>query len=330
MTNGFREQKFEKEALKVNDQEHETCSSESDDILLLDLLADATREKVQKNMAAREELIKKLTEQPGSTPEDWFKKIFGVPSPGVRAVIKQYGIYFYNVDYKAIKEIIPSYVFAFHRGVAINDPKFLEDKNFLNMVGFGRTDSTDHEFSHMFNSMLPFQETALEYEKMQEDVKSPRDPETIAKVKSEHYRLWANSILKDEILSRISNDQILKAEEQDFEDNYSSETKVFTTYEPRTLYGYISPYKSDAESFGVNTVSREEADRFWDLYYKAVDPIRKHWLDVYNKTLDAIQRAMRFGVSKLKIKAVIIEGDFENISTLIENLIHESSLQVTS
>jgi len=293
--------------------------SEDKNPAVLEFLDNVAKERIQKETIARQELFEVLKKE-NANPDELFTKIFGVNSVGMKVEERPYGLYFYGADDNVFQKVYPSFTSVIHGGATISDVKYLKDANFLNKVGFGSKKSVDHELTHMFNSMLPLHDTAIQYQKIEENVNSPIDAETIFKKKSEQYELWANSELKDEILARIENDQILRAEEQDFNDNYSGEEKIFTTYEPKNLYGYVSPYKSETEKYGIEPVSNDASDNFWKLYHSVADPIRKQWLEAYNKNIVAIKKAIQAGVAKPKIKAVIISEKFENIETVLKTL----------
>ena len=303
----------------TSNQPFEGSISEDKNIAVLEFLDYTTKERVQKELIARQEHFEKLKED-GVNPDEWFKKIFGVSSVDIKVEERPYGLYFYGANDETFQKVFPFFTSTRHGGATINKVKYLKYPTFLNMVGFGSKDSADHELTHMFNDMLPLHDTTILYQKMQEDIDSPKNIETISKRKSEQYELWANSVLKDEILARIENDQILQTEEQNFDDNYTGEEKIFTTYEPSTLYDYVSPYKADTEKYGIDPVDRKTSDNFWELYHSVTDPIRKQWLEAYNKNISAIKNAILFGIPKPKIKAVVISEDFQNTETALKGL----------
>lgn len=70
---------------------------------------------------------------------------------------------------------------------------------------------------------------------------------------------------------------------------------------------FTSPY-------GIEPISKKQADEFYETYHKIFDPIRRKYLNIYNKNIRAIKQAINIGISKQKIKAILIETPFSEIA----------------
>ena len=322
-------EKFCKDGYKVVyfDPEEKTAVNEDRNIINRDIntvmgmdvlkyLNEQTVLRVKSETNGRKERLDALQKECDSDADKMFHVIFGVKSSGMQMVIREYGIYFYHGNFTAFQKIVPSFSPLLHGGVMIGqaNKSLAKRPEFLGMVGFGAESSSGHEFIHMFNAMLPLNDVGKEYRSMQTDPSRPIDKGSIGSTKEEHYRLWANSILKDEILARIDNDQILKAEEQTYDDIASGGGKLFTTYGPSTLYEYMSPYEADTSEYGTDPISRKESDAFDVLYKEAIRPTRQHYLSAYNQTIRAIKNAISEEMPKAKIKAIIIDSPFDEIA----------------
>ena len=282
---------------------------------VLGFLNTSTRSAIEREINRRGVLLDQLSKACGGDADCIFNNVFGVRSSGMEVLTRPYGVYFYGDD-SVFSQLVPLVGFMNNRGVSFPpDPdNVVKRREFLGMVGFGDREVANHEFEHMFNSMLPFRTLQDEFEKLKPDISRPTDDDSIQVLKSRHYRLWANSFLKDEILARITNGQIMNAEEQTFDDVYSGGGRIFKTYEPDTLFEYVSPYKSDAHAYGVKPVSHDESDRFWERYHAVVDPIRRYWLDAYNLNIRLIKNTVSVGADTARLRAIIVETPFDKIS----------------
>ncbi len=286
---------------------------------VLKYLDEETNAVVENNIVARRQMIDELVGSSNLDANKVFQEIFGVPATHVKMIVKPFGIYFMG-DEMAFKGAYPAFNLFFHNGLMAShvDDISVRRKEFIGMIGFGNMHASVHELGHMFNSMLPMQEIFLKYKEIRTDRQRGKDEKTIYEIKTKQYELWANSSLKDEILARIDDGHILESEEQEFNDVYSSGTKIFTTYEPDSLYDFVSPYNNDVKEFGIEPTSEEECEEFRAVYDKVVDPIRNKWLERYNQNIRAIKKAITGGVEKAKIKAIIIKNPFENVAGELE------------
>lgn len=290
---------------------------------VLEYLNEETRAIVEGNIATRKQKIDELVGACNLDANKVFQEIFDVPATHAEMIVKPFGLYFTG-DEKAFKGAYPTFSSFLHNGLMVShaDDMLIRREDFIGMVGFGNIYASAHELDHMFNSMLPMQEIFLEYKEIKTDPQRGKDEKTIYEVKMKQYKLWANSFLKDEILARIDDGKILEAEEQEPRDVYSSGAKIFTTYEPNSLYEFVSPFKSDVKEFGIEPASREEYEQFQVMYDKIVDPIRNQWLERYNQNIRAIKKAITGGIEKAKVKAIIISNPFENIAIELEKEPH--------
>ena len=189
------------------------------------------------------------------------------------------------------------------------------------MVGFGVATSAEHELDHMLNYALGLGKQLDAFLSVRTDVDSPTDSESIAQITGRHYELFVNSLLKDELIARIDNEQIFKVVEQPDSERYVlCDGKLFSSYRPRHLYEHISTVAEEVREFGVEPVSKEQYREFKDRYDQAADPIRLRWLGAYNEVVRAIHRVLAAGHSSAVVKATILSAAFEDLAARLESV----------
>ena len=293
---------------------------DDNNIRALKYLDAKTRESAESNIAARKQIIDALLEECGEDPSKVFQEIFGVPSSQLEMIKKPYGLYFHGNE-TAFKKVYSKYNTFFIGGIGgltyldfDKDLAPLKRDKFIGMVGFGEMGSSGHELTHMFNSALPMHEIYEKYKDINNEFQNAKDEKGAREITERQYELWANSRLKDEILARIDNNQILEAKEETPDNPYTSGTRIFKSYEPdKHGYDFVHPEDEDDESFSPENI------KIWEQYQmNVVDPVRNLWIERYNQNIRAIKRAIENGVEKAKVKAIIIQNPFENIAGELE------------
>lgn len=297
---------------------------ENSELKILQHLSKTEGSKIEKEVARRKDLIQSLVLKYRGDAKKLFSEVFGVEAQGpLQVVVRDYGIYFLASE-PDIKKVVEHFNYLFHGGFVVGDGSFYKSfkrPDLINAVGMGSQESLAHEFEHMFSSMTSIGEKYRLLGKLRPLRHDQLSDTTIRVAKDMQFRLWANSQLKDELLVRMENGQILQAEQEKPTNSLSGGGAIFTTYRPEELIEPVTWLESEAQRLGVKPwKTKAEVDSFYDRYESILKPIRLRWLNHYNAVVPLLQKAYRAVYNLAQLKALIIETEFDKLSEALQKL----------
>lgn len=237
--------------------------------------------------------INDLLAQVGRDPIELFEKLFGQHADEpLELEVRPYGMYFWG-SRMLLAKVEPALLTA--SGVAMmgrNGARLLKLPELNNMVGMGFGRNAHHEFVHLFNGQTPMAELKGRLEQM---CLVSMDASYIDNKVGQQFDLWANSILKDELLARLETRDFAPLEQEASDNLFASPTRIFTQYQPDFLERRIAGECSQP--------TRDSGDPVHLLELKARTFARRRWLGRYNQALGEVQSALSNRANPSKLRA---------------------------
>ncbi len=282
-----------------------------------------TQTEVSEEIRRRQGVLTSLIIQTGGDVDKMFELIFGKKlskGSNVKAVIKPYGVYFEGIDPvfgKVDKELEIGIMGAMGAALTRRTEGIEYDTKYKGMVGLGFKQSTDHEMSHLFHSMFPYNKLLAEYESLSDPERNASMDDTddeIEKLTDRINFLVLSVDIRDELAARIRNRQIFEVREEEEGNPYSSSEFVYTTYsKPRHKSAYE---RYNISFFDLKQMAPDEKNKiqvFWKRHYKIESGVVEKYREKYNKILSWIKSSLNEGETPISIEAKLLDTDMSEL-----------------